>query len=352
MQVRCVGNRREWDALVVGFEGHSVRQGFDWGEFKSHDGWMPTRLAAMEGTRCLAAMSVLMKRLPGLGGSVMYAPRGPLVGDHDSPRAIAALVDELGTLAERERAVFLRVSPGRGNDDRELGEMLAAGGFVRLPDDYTTWNTPRITMGLPLDGGEQAVVRRMRKTTRRGIEIAARRGVKIRDGGTQDDFEDLHRLISLNARRKKQPTRRGGFYRLLSRFVTAGGGRLSFAEVDGVRIAAQFSVRFGERVHCLFYGASPAHLHMEAARALDWDHISWALDSGCHEMDFGGSGTGFPPRETDPGYGVYQYKVGLGCQIRYLTGYYDLVFSARRYRIARLIERRLLPLAWRIRARL
>ena len=207
-------------------------------------------------------------------------------------------------------------------------------------------------MRLPLDAGEQAVLRKMRKTTRRGIEIAARRGVKIRDGGTQEDFRDLHRLISLNARRKRVPTRREEYYQFLSRFVTTGGGRLSFAEVDGVRIAAQFSVRFGDKLHCLFYGASPAHRHMEAARALDWDHICWALASGSREVDFGGSGTEFPPSENDPGYGVYQYKTGLGCEIRYLTGYYDLVFSARQYRLVRLIERRVLPLAWRIRARL
>jgi len=351
VQVIDVEDRREWDALVASFDGHHVQQGFEWGEFKRHHGWMPRRLAATDAGRCLAAMSVLTKRLPGLGGSAMYAPRGPLVRGPESQPAMAALADELRRLAARQQAVFLRVSPAWGDDERELRRMLATVGFVRLPDDYSTWSSPRVVMGLPLDGGEQEVRRRMRKTTRRGIEIAAGRGVKIRDGGTREDFQELHRLISQNAGRKGLPTRPREYYERLSGFVDTGDGRLSFAEANGDRIAGQFSVRFGQRVHCLFYGVSPAHLHMETARALDWDHITWALSCNCVELDFGGSGTGFPPEETDRGYGVYQYKRGLGCEMQHLEGYHDLVFRARGYRIVRRIETTVLPMAWRILAR-
>lgn len=351
MHVSHVDDHREWDALVASFDGHHVQQGFDWGAFKSHHGWRPRRLAVTDGGRCAAAMSVLTTRLGGLGLAAMYAPRGPLLRGPRGREAVAALVETVRALAGSERAVFLRVSPGWRDDERELTVTLAASGFVHLPDDYTTWNNPRVVMCLPLDGGEQRVRKQMRKTTRRGIELAARRGVKICDGGTRDDFRDLHRLMSENAARKGFPTRRREYYETLSRFVDTGHGRLSFAEVDGVRIAAQFSVRFARNVHCLFYGVSPAHVHMEAARALDWDHVTWAVSCGCAEVDFGGSGTSFPAKETDPGYGVYQYKRGLGCEMRYLTGYYDLVLRPRAYRVFRLIETRLLPLAWRLRAK-
>ncbi len=351
LQVRHVDDRREWDELIVGFDDHSVQQSFHWGEFKRHGGWMPTRLAATADGRCLAAMSVLTRRLPGSGSSAMYAPRGPLVHGRESQPALAALLEEVRGLAGRQRAVFLRVSPGRLHDEPVIAEMLDAGGFVPLPEDYTTWNNPRIVMSLPLAGGEPTVRLRMRKKTRQAIGVAARRGVKIRDGGSREDFQELHHLISQNARRKGLPTRRRGHYEALSSFVRAGAGRLSFAEANGVRIAAQFSVRFGDRVHCLFYGVCPEHLHLEAARALDWDHITWALACDCREIDFGGSGTCFPPKATDRGYGVYRYKTGLGCEIRYLTGYYDLVFRPSRYWMFRLLERRLLPMAWRLRSR-
>lgn len=351
MQVSHVDDRREWDALVASFDGHHFQQGFEWGAFKSYHGWRPRRLAVTDGDRCSAAMSVLTKRLGGLGLAAMYAPRGPLVRGPESRCAVAALVEEIRRLAASEHAVFLRVSPAWRDDDGELRAMLAANGFLHLPDDYTTWNNPRIVMCLPLDGGEEHVRGQMRKTTRRGIEIAARRGVKICDGGTREDFGELHRLMSENATRKRLPTRRRQYYEKLSRFVDTGDGRLSFAEMNGTRIAAQFSVRFGRTVHCLFYGASPAHLHMEAARALDWDLITWAMSRDCRDVDFGGSATSFPAKETDPGYGVYQYKRGLGCEMRYLTGYYDLVFHASAYRAFRLIETRMLPLAWRLRAK-
>jgi hypothetical protein len=43
---------------------------------------------------------------------------------------------------------------------------------------------------------------------------------------------------------------------------------------------------------------------------------------------------------------VYRYKLGLGAELRYMTGYYDLVFHAAAYRAFRLAERRVLPIAW------
>lgn len=62
--------------------------------------------------------------------------------------------------------------------------------------------------------------------------------------------------------------------------------------------------------------------------------------------------TGFPPREEDAGYTLYQFKKRFGCSLEYLTGYYDLVFKPGLYRAARLGEVRVLPFAYRIRARL
>jgi lipid II:glycine glycyltransferase (peptidoglycan interpeptide bridge formation enzyme)/ribosomal protein S18 acetylase RimI-like enzyme len=354
LEVRYVTEAAEWDARITRFSDHDLYQGFAWGEVLRGHGWTPWRLAVLDGETCVAAISILTRRFAPVGPSLMYAPRGPLVDARD-PRAsaaIAALARELRSLGRRERSAFLRVSPGWDHADQERPGLLTGHGFRRLPDDYTTWNTPRIVMHLPLHGGEQGVRSRMRKSTRQKLGVADRHGVVIRDGRTEDDFRDLHRFVALNAKRKAVPVRPLEYFRKLHTFAQSGAGKLSFAEWEGRRVAAQFGVRYGRKAHFLYYGVHPDFLHLGTARAMDWEHIKWALAEGCDEIDLGGSATAFPPRETDRGYGVYQYKAGLGCELRYLTGYYDLVFQPALYRAFRVVEERVLPSVWWLRSRL
>jgi hypothetical protein len=55
------------------------------------------------------------------------------------------------------------------------------------------------------------------------------------------------------------------------------------------------------------------------------------------------------PRESDPGYGVYRFKQGFGCETVTFAPFHDLVFRPTLYRLFRLGERGALPLLWRMR---
>jgi lipid II:glycine glycyltransferase (peptidoglycan interpeptide bridge formation enzyme) len=79
--------------------------------------------------------------------------------------------------------------------------------------------------------------------------------------------------------------------------------------------------------------------------------VRWAKASGCETIDWGGSGTSFPPLESDPGYGIYQFKLGFGCKLEEMTGYYDFVLRKPLYVGFRFVERRVLPAGWRLRSR-
>jgi hypothetical protein len=75
--------------------------------------------------------------------------------------------------------------------------------------------------------------------------------------------------------------------------------------------------------------------------------LRWAMAQGCTTYDFGGTGTSYPPQETDKGYGVYQFKQSFGAQIVRWYGYADCVFAPARYTAFRLLERNL-PLGERV----
>ncbi len=99
-------------------------------------------------------------------------------------------------------------------------------------------------------------------------------------------------------------------------------------------------------------GASEQARKLRAGTAAHWALIRWAQEAGCEALDWGGAGTGLPPRRESPGYGIYEFKRGFGCSVTRLLGYYDLVFRPRLYRAVRLMETRWAPALWRLRARL
>ena len=73
-----------------------------------------------------------------------------------------------------------------------------------------------------------------------------------------------------------------------------------------------------------------------------WEVMRWAKARGAEMCDFGGTGTAWPPTPDSPAYSLYFFKQGFNANPIYLTGYYDLVFRPRLYRIVRYAEDHLL----------
>jgi lipid II:glycine glycyltransferase (peptidoglycan interpeptide bridge formation enzyme) len=349
-----VDDARSWNELVLGRPDYDLVHGWEWGEVQRGAGFTPHRYAVFDGSACLAAVSLLSRRLPGLPYSILYASRGPLL-DWKDARAWDGVLSAIRHVASRQRAIFARVSPAIPYDDGEAQIALAQRGFRPVPDDWTTWNAARIVLTLSLDGSEEALVARFRKGIRRDLAAAQRRGAHVRPAKDRADLLAFHRLTVAAGREKGFPVRPlGRLETLWDAYVARGNGVLLLAEHDGVLLGGMLGLRFGRRAHLhratILRASEGQRLHQGPLAY--WEFIRWAKASGCDLIDWGGSGTGFPPSETDGGHGVYQFKSGFGSELRYWLPYHDLVFRPALYRLARLGETRLLPLAWRLRARL
>jgi Acetyltransferase (GNAT) domain len=241
------------------------------------------------------------------------------------------------------------------NEDETARAALADHGFVPLPDDWTTWNAPRVVLTLDVDASEAALLARFRKGIRRDLAAAQRRGARVRAAHDRADLLAFHRVTVEYGREKGIPVR--PFARLEAfwdAFLARGNGVLLLAENDGVLVGGLLALRFGRRAYLqratIVRSSEGQRLHQ--GPLLYWEFIRWAKAAGCDLVDWGGSGTGYPPSESDEGHGVYQFKSGFGAELRYWLPYHDLIFRPRLYRLARAIESHLLPLAWRLRARL
>jgi peptidoglycan pentaglycine glycine transferase (the first glycine) len=317
-------------------------------------GFTPHRYAVLDGSACLAAVSVACRPLPGLPYSILYAARGPLL-DWKDARAWHGLLHAVRRLAERHRAIFFRVSPAVAHDDPHARTALTRHGFRPIADDWTTWNAPRIVLTLGLDGSEEALVAQFRKGIRRDLAAAQRRGARVRVARDRGDLVAFHRLMVAVGREKGYPVRTLARLEALWRaYIARGHGVLLLTEHEGALLGGVLGLRFGRRAYlhraAIVRAGEGQRLHQ--GPLVYWEFIRWAKAAGCDLIDLGGSGTSFPPSESDEGHGLYQFKSGFGAELRCWVPYHDLVFRPRLYRLARAAETWVLPRAWRFRARL
>jgi lipid II:glycine glycyltransferase (peptidoglycan interpeptide bridge formation enzyme) len=347
-------DRDEWNALVLGFDGAHVRQGWEWGEVRREVEGPPLRYAAYDGGVPLVAQAVTAPRPLGLPLAVVYGSGGPLLRGHGQA-APAGLIQLAREVAARTRAVFLRVTPGTAADDG-IHDALVQCGFVALPDEWTVWNAPRTVMVLDLRPSEAELKRQMRESTRLALTRAQRYGARLECESSPAVLSRFYRLLRASAWRKGHPVQAWRFFEALRReYLERRMGCLAVVSKDGRDLAGALGVRFGPRAYLLYACIDPDSedaRRQRAGTAVHWAVIQWAKASGCDLMDWGSLGTRYPPGAGAPGFGIYDFKVGFGCSLRRRAGYYDLVFRPGLYRVFRLLERRCAGLAWRVGAKL
>jgi lipid II:glycine glycyltransferase (peptidoglycan interpeptide bridge formation enzyme) len=210
---------------------------------------------------------------------------------------------------------------------------------------------------MPLNLSDPELIKRMRKKgTSHYLERAIKKGADVQMDSSADSLRRFYKLFRDSGTRKGYPVRSFQYIESLSRhYLSKGDGCLVLVSHGGVDVSGVLFVQCGRKAYQMHVGnddVSPLGRELRAGYAAHWSALRWCRDNGCELADWGGSMTGFPPRPEDYGYSLYQFKAGFGCSIEYLTGYYDMVFRPGLYRTARLGEARLLPFAYRMRARL
>lgn len=331
-------DRDDWNRFVAAQSGATIYQSYEWGEIRRAHGWEPAYLALESGGEWRAAAVILKRRLPSGLGTILYSPRGPIVQTWEG--VLPALVESVRQLARECKGLFWRVEPPLLADDSQSAHHVSQAGFTQLAQEWSYWNRPKYEMQLSIAEGEAAVFARLGSKIRTKIRHASKRGVLIEEGCGEHDLESFYRLLKNTGLKKRIPVRSLEYFHTLYRtLVKSGMGRLFLARKDAVPVAAGLSVRFGHMATLLYL--SNDYSMQRAGWAVQWEMLRWAMAQGCTTYDFGGTGTSYPPQETDKGYGVYQFKQSFGAHIARWYGYADYVFRPASYAGFRLIERNL-----------
>jgi lipid II:glycine glycyltransferase (peptidoglycan interpeptide bridge formation enzyme) len=337
-----IADPQAWDRALLALPDPHVLQSWAWGEFKSRHGWSATRLLFEEGSRTVAAASILKRRLPRLPMSILYVPKGPALDWTDAGLAGRVLA-ELERLARQQRALLVKIDPdlyypgltplpsSRPACALDTARLLTAQGW-RFSDEQIQF---RNTLLLDLTRSEEELLAAMKQKTRYNVRLAARRGVRVRPGSGAD-LDLFYRLYAETAQRDGFIIRPPDYYRdAWGRFMDEGPGRaaahLLLAEAEGEVVAGLILFLFGPTAWYMYGASSDRHRELMPNHLLQWEAIRLARSLGCILYDLWGA----PERldESDPMWGVVHFKQGLGGELARGLGAWDHPANRLGYRL-------------------
>jgi lipid II:glycine glycyltransferase (peptidoglycan interpeptide bridge formation enzyme) len=103
------------------------------------------------------------------------------------------------------------------------------------------------------------------------------------------------------------------------------------AEVDDIPVAGVIIFRFAGKAWYLYGMSSSLHRDKMPNYLLQWEAIKHAKAAGCNIYDLWGAPDEFV--ESDPLWGVYRFKEGLGGQVHRYLGAWDLPLNRMLYQL-------------------
>ena len=309
-----------WNAFVEGSHYHAFPQLWEWGEVRAMGGWRPVRLAiGPDRDSPVAGAQLLLRRMPVLGWHLAYAPRGP-IGDLDDPAVRGALVAALRSLGAAEKIATVRADP-EARLETPYGRALLEAPWRAAPKVQ-----PPTTRVIDLTVGEEELRANLKRKHRQYVNKAERAGVTIErfDGRTPAEvigpaLVDFNRIYRFTAERAGFVARQPFYYeRVWSLFAPTGRVRLSFAVLDGVRVATIFHFTCGNRAVEAYGGMTDAGAEGRANYLLKWTAISDFARENFAVYDMWGLATG----------GIRQFKEGFGGEEIEYVGARDLSLRA------------------------
>jgi peptidoglycan pentaglycine glycine transferase (the first glycine) len=362
-------NPNQWNVTIANLNGAHILQTWEWGKVKSQFGWQPNHLLWYEGPdqyefainhlpqhtkqREPKAAALTLLRNMKIGGfaqrmGVMYVPKGPVLDWNDAPLRQRVLQD-LKDFAQKQGAIFIKIDPDleigsgipgdTGSHDAQPGSdvmnELKASGWQFSGEQVQFRNTVLID----LDPSEDELLANMKQKTRYNINLAMRKGVTVRLG-TPSDLGQLFRMYAETSVRDGFIIRNEAYYHLVwSTFManqpTLAGDQpiaeVLVAEVDGAPVAGVIVFQFAHKSWYLYGMSRMLHRDKMPNYLLQWEAIKRSKAARCSTYDLWGAPDKFV--ESDPLWGVYRFKEGLGGTVKRYLGAWDLPTNRMLYRL-------------------
>jgi lipid II:glycine glycyltransferase (peptidoglycan interpeptide bridge formation enzyme) len=334
-------DREYWDLEIARFPSAHPLNAFGWGKVRSIDGWRPYYLLAKKAARVTGGITILVKKIPCTGLSIMYAPRGP-VWDPSDQETLEGLLHRARRIARKHHAIFLRIDPNIQERDFKDRDPLKNTGFRHLEDRWTFWNTPRDVLRIDLgkSNDEEALFMTFQPDARRCIRKARKEGVTVRPAENLDELKEFFNVFTEFSVEKGFMSR-GFIYQkaLWDQYIMRDQGVLFIALKEGHIIGGSICLAYTGKCLGMHMGSISKFYKSKVNDLLEWESIKWAKERSYRWFSFRGTG---PTPSLD------KFKRKFGPELVSLVGYYDLPFYRPLYWLAGIGEFKLLPRCWRV----
>jgi peptidoglycan pentaglycine glycine transferase (the first glycine) len=362
-------NPAQWNSAITGLCGAHILQTWEWGKVKSAFGWQPNFLLWFQEddqytiftnhfpnkvkVGHLVAAALALQRNIMIGGfshrmGVIYVPKGPLLDWNDFPLRQRVLKD-LKEYAQKQSAIFIKIDP-----DLELGigipgspgfneHHLGLSVINELKADSWQFSEEQVqfrnTVLIDLEQSEEELLANMKQKTRYNVNLAMRKGVTIRTG-KRTDIDVLFKMYAETSIRDGFVIRNDSYYREVWNVFISNQEPKRFdqpiaealvAEVEGEPVAGAIIFRFARKAWYLYGMSLLNHRDKMPNYLLQWEAIKRTKSAGCTVYDLWGAPDEFI--ETDPLWGVFRFKEGMGGIVHRYLGAWDLPVNRMLYRL-------------------
>ena len=317
----------EYEKFVMQSNNVSFMQSECWSELKK--GWKSERIIIRdEFGNIEGAMQILIKKIPFLNTCFMYAPRGPVCDFHNT-YVLSRLVERAKLLADKYNAFMLKIDPMISYDDYESVNILTGMGFRHnpdMPEDNSVQSLQNYVLDIEGKAKEE-VFNSFHSKWRYNIRLAGRKGVECDYHNSRLDA--FYNLMKETGERDGFCIRSKEYFKdMLNAF--GDNARLYMCYTpEGEEISGALAIRFGDRVSYVYGCSTCRHREFMPNYLMQWNMISWAVESGCRVYDF----MGIPHchEENHPNYGVYRFKKGFNGKVVRYAGEFDYIFSRMKH---------------------
>lgn len=352
--VKEISKKETWEDFLKGCDEKTFLQSWNWGEFQILQGNKIWRFGVYENNELIGI--ALTIKVSARRGKFLFVPHGP-VTKNPQFQILSTLLEELKSLAKKEKASFIRVSPIW--ERNEINNKTFRGlGFRDSPIHMHA----EVTWELDITPTEDEILDGMRKTTRYLIRQAQKnQNIQIEKSNNINDLQIFNPIYLETAKRHNFTVFSEDYLRdQFAAFSIDNQIQFFFGKYKGEIVSVAIFVFWQNIAFYHHSGSLLKYSKIPINYLLQWEAIKEAKKRGCKIYNFWGIAPdiktegpkGYPAKKSKPRRscllatlrgrhpwaGLSLFKMGFGGYRRDLVKTQDFIIS-KKYWLNYLIEK-------------
>lgn len=281
-----------------------LTQTLQWGKVKST--WKQEVVYIEEDGKIVAAMTLLLEKVPKLKYHLMYCSRGPICDPNDV-ETVKKLVEEADVIAKKYNAFCLKLDPQVVYSE-DLNNLYKKNGFKTSGKkiDHDKFIQPIYEAVLDIkDTNEDDLIKRFSEKTRYNIRLSKRKGVEVYHSHSKEDLKIFYELYKITCVRDKIGCRAYEYFEKMVDAFDEEHLRIYIAKHEQDNLSAAIAITYGTEMFYLYGASSNEKRNLMPNYAMQWEMIRWAIEKKCKTYNFGGI------LHLDKNNGLYKFKTGF-----------------------------------------